>query len=316
MQKNKLSIVIPVYNEAPALPLLHEALCSVCASFPKTEVLYIDDGSTDGSAEALRTIAKNDPHAKIIVFGRNYGQTAAIRAGIEQATGDIIIPMDSDLENDPHDIPLLVQKLEEGYDVVSGWRQDRWHDSFFTRKLPSLFANWLISSVTGVHLHDYGCTLKAYRRSVIAGVPLYGEMHRFIPAHAARHGAKVTEVPVHYRPRPFGRTNYGLSRTFRVLLDLLIIRFLDRYMDRPIHFFGGIGFLLFFLGILAGLSAVALRLFIGLHLVQTPLPLLSVFLILMGINMIMMGVLSEMLMRTYYETKDTKPYRIKETVNL
>ena len=316
MQKNKLSIVIPVYNEAQALPLLHEALRSVSMSFPGTEVLYVDDGSIDGSAETLRAIAKNDSHVKVIIFGRNYGQTAAIRAGIEQSTGDIIIPMDSDLENDPRDIPLLVKKLEEGYDVVSGWRQDRWHGSFFTRKLPSLFANWLISKVTGVPLHDYGCTLKAYRRSVIIGVPLYGEMHRFIPAHAARHGAKVTEVPVHYRPRPFGRTNYGLSRTFRVLLDLLIIRFLDRYMDRPIHFFGGVGFLLFFLGTLAGILAVALRLFIGLHLVETPLPLLTVFLILMGINMIMMGVLSEMLMRTYYETKDTKPYRIKETVNL
>jgi len=316
MQKNKLSIVIPVYNEAQALPLLHEALRSVYTLFPKTEVLYVDDGSTDGSAEILRTIAKSDPQAKVILFGRNYGQTAAIRAGIEHSSGDIIIPMDSDLENDPRDIPLLVQKLEEGYDVVSGWRANRWYGSFLTRKLPSLFANWLISKVTGVHLHDYGCTLKAYRRSVIADVPLYGEMHRFIPAHAARHGAKVTEVPVQYRPRPFGTTNYGLSRTFRVLLDLLIIRFLDRYMDRPIHFFGGVGFLLLFLGTLAGTLAVGLRLFINLHFVETPLPLLTVFLILMGINMVMMGVLSEMLMRTYYETKDTKPYRIKETVNL
>lgn len=312
----KLSLIIPVYNEAAALPLLHQRITPLYDLFPETEVIYVDDGSKDASLARLREIAREDARVKVISFAGNHGQTAAMRAGIDHATGDILIPMDSDLENDPSDIPRLVAKLEEGHDVVSGWRQDRWQGKFITRKLPSVLANRLISRVTGVYLHDYGCTLKAYRREVIKDVRLYGEMHRFIPAYAAQQGGRVTELPVRYTPRKFGRSNYGISRTFRVLLDLLLIRFLDRYMDRPIHFFGGLGFLLFLLGGLSGAAAIALRLFFDLHLVQTPLPTLAALLLIMGTNMIMMGILGEMSMRTYYEASDRKSYRIRETVNL
>lgn len=263
----------------------------------------------------MREIAKKDPHVKIISFARNYGQTTAIRAGIEHATGDILIPMDSDLENDPQDIPVLLRKIDEGYDVVSGWRKNRWEGEGLTRKLPSVLANKLISYISGVYLHDYGCTLKAYRREVLSGVRLYGQMHRFIPAYASRYGARITEIPVRYQPRRFGKSNYGLSRTFRVLLDLLLLRFLDRYMDRPIHFFGGLGFIFLALGWISGITAISLRLFIGLHLVQTPLPLLTAILLIMGLNMIMIGIMSEVQMRTYYEVNEQKPYRVRETIN-
>jgi dolichol-phosphate mannosyltransferase len=283
-----------VYNEAPALPELHAAIEGLYAQFPETEVIFVDDGSKDGSKDVLREIAGRDPRVKVVSFHRNYGQTAAMLAGIDHATGDVIVPIDSDLENDPGDIPRLLAEMEKGSDVVSGWRQDRWKGSFLARKLPSLAANKLISVITGVHLHDYGCTLKAYKREVLAGVPLYGEMHRFIPAYAAWQGATVTELPVRYTPRKFGKSNYGISRTIRVLLDLLVIQFLHRYMNRPIHFFGGL---------------------VDLHLVQTPLPLLAALLIIMGVNLVMMGVLSEMQMRTYYEAQKTKSYRIKEKMN-
>ncbi len=316
MEKNSISIIIPVFNEAQSIPLLHNALTALYGELPKTEVLFIDDGSTDGSYEKLREVATHDPRVKVLSFARNYGQTAAIRAGIEHATGDILIPMDSDLENDPRDIPKLLAKIDEGYDVVSGWRQNRWKGQALSRKLPSALANRLISRISGVYLHDYGCTLKAYRKEVLDGVRLYGEMHRFIPAYASRHGARVTEIPVRYEARRFGKSNYGLSRTFRVLLDLLLLRFLDRYMDRPIHFFGGLGFVLLFLGGFFGTLALILRLFFGLHLVQTPLPVLTALLLIMGMNLIMMGVLGEMIMRTFYEVKKQEPYRIRETIHL
>ena len=256
-----------------------------------------------------------DKNLKEIRFKVNAGQTAAIHAGIEHATGDILIPMDSDLENDPRDIPLLLEKINEGYDVVSGWRRDRWKGKFFTRKLPSIIANSLISHITGLKLHDYGCTLKAYRREVIQGVPLYGEMHRFIPAYALWQGAKVAEVPVRYEPRKFGKSNYGISRTFRVILDLFVIKFLDKYMDRPMHFFGKFGFVLLLFAGLSGVTALVFR-FFGVSFISTPLPLLTSLLLIMSLNMIMMGILAEMIMRTYYETQGKKPYLIRETLNL
>lgn len=316
MGKPSISLVIPVYNEAETISLLYAKIALLYDTFPKLEVIFVDDGSRDDGVARLRAIALKDRRVKLIAFSRNYGQTAALRAGIDHSSGEILVPMDSDMENDPADIPRLVEVIERGFDVVSGWRQNRWHGAYLTRKLPSTAANWLISKITGVRLHDYGCTLKAYRREMIVGVPLYGEMHRFIPAYAAQLGGKVTEIPVHYTPRRFGKSNYGLSRTFRVLLDLFVIRFLDRYMDRPIHFFGGLGFLLFFLGGLSGTVAIVLRLFFGLHLVQTPLPILTALFLIMGVNLIMMGILSEMLMRTYYEVNERKPYRIRETVNI
>lgn len=312
----KISIIFPVYNEAKNIPLLLERLYEVIKKEKfNYEIIAVNDGSSDESAAVLKMYAEKDIHFKLIDFRVNSGQTAALRAGIEHATGDIIVTMDSDLENDPNDIPMLIAKLDEGFDVVSGWRKDRWKGKFLTRKLPSLLANRLISKITGVRLHDYGCTLKAYRNEVIQDVPLYGEMHRFIPAYAAWRGARVTEMPIQYEPRRFGKSNYGVSRTFPVLLDLLVIRFIDRYMDRPIHFFGGLGFILFSLGILAGGAAVVLR-FFGLHLVQTPLPILATLFLVTGVNLIMMGIIAEMLMRTYYEPRGQKPYLIKETVNL
>ena len=312
----KLSVVFPVYNEAENIPLLLERLYEVLKKEKFTyEIIAVNDGSSDESFAVLNSYAMKDPQFKLISFRVNAGQTAALRAGIENATGDLIVTMDSDMENDPQDIPLLLAKIAEGYDVVSGWREHRWEGKYFSRKLPSMLANGMISKITGVPLHDYGCTLKAYRSDVIQGVPLYGEMHRFIPAYAARRGAKVTEMQIRYQPRRFGKSNYGMSRTFRVLLDLLVIWFLDKYMDRPIHFFGGIGFVLLSLGMLAGGAAVILR-FFGLHLVQTPLPILATLFLVMGTNLVMMGIIAEMLMRTYYEPRGQKPYLIKETVNL
>lgn len=315
MQKPSISVIIPVYNEAKALAELHNALTPLYTTYPEMETIFVDDGSRDESLKRLKELAAKDPRIKVLSFNRNHGQTAAILAGIDHATGDILVPMDSDLENHPEDIPRLVAELEKGSDVVSGWRQDRWKDSFLLRKIPSMTANKLISFVTGVYLHDYGCTLKAYKREVLAGVPLYGEMHRFIPAYASWQGAKVSEIPVKYTPRKFGKSHYGISRTVRVLLDLLLIKFLDRYMNRPIHFFGGLGMLLFGASIAAILLALALRFWLNISLIQTPLPLLSALCMIMGMNMVMMGVLSEMQMRTYYEAQKTKPYRIKEKVN-
>ena len=312
----RLSLVFPVYNEEKNIPLLLERVYAVLhENRYEYEILAVNDGSKDQSYHVLEGFAKKDKHLRLINFRVNAGQTAALRAGIEHATGDVIVMMDSDLENNPADIPRLLAKINEGFDVVSGWRKNRWGGKFLSRKIPSTLANALISNITGVHLNDYGCTLKAYRRDVLQGVPLYGEMHRFIPAYASWQGAKVTEIEVEYAPRLHGKSNYGLMRTFSVLLDLVLIRFIDRYMDRPIHFFGGLGFVLFFLGSLAGLAAVILR-FYGLHLVQTPLPVLAAFLVIAGMNLVMMGIIAEMLMRTYYEANGKKPYLIKDTVNL
>jgi len=316
-RERKISIIFPFHRGEKNLPILVERLYAMIkAEQLNCEIIAVNDGSRDRGPAIAREFAAHNPRFKVINFRVNAGQTAALRAGIDYATGDILVPMDSDLENDPRDIPRLLAKLDEGYDVVSGWRQTRWQGKFLTRKLPSMLANKLISKITGVPLHDYGCTLKAYRREVIEGIPLYGEMHRFIPAYAAWQGARVTEIPVSYERRKFGKSNYGIGRTFKVLLDLLLIRFLDRYMDRPIHFFGGIGFILFAAGLFTGTLAIVLRLFWGLHFVETPLPVVTALFLITGLNFLVMGIMSEMLMRIYYESKGAKQYRIKDTVNL
>lgn len=312
----KLSLIIPIYNEEKSIPELFEKIFDVMSRLKNPyEVIAVNDGSRDESALQLETIAMLNKNVKVIHFRTNAGQTAAIHAGIEHATGDIIIPLDSDLENDPNDIILLLQKMEEGHDVVSGWRKDRWADKKIIRRLPSIVANKIISWVSGTHLHDYGCTLKAYRIEVVRDVNLYGEMHRFIPAYAAQNGARVSEVIVSYTPRKYGKSNYGLSRTTRVLLDLLVLRFLNKYQDRPIQFFGSIGLTLFLLGVFAGMFAIYLRLFHDLHLVQTPLPTFSALCLIVGVQLVTMGILAEMIMRVYYESQNKRPYTIKGKIN-
>lgn len=312
----KLSVVTPVYNEAGNLRRLHEELLVVLGPLSQEyEIIAVNDGSRDGSREVLDTLAKKDTNFKVIHFNANHGQTAALLAGIDHASGDIIIMIDSDLENNPKDIPRLLEKIDEGYDVVSGWRKERWGDKKLRRKLPSVLANTLISKITGVPLHDYGCILKVYKRDVIVGVRLYGEMHRFIPAYASWRGAKVTEIPVDHRPRIYGKTNYGISRTFRVLLDLLVIKFLHKFMNRPIHFFGGLGFVSLMFGFVAGTVAVVFKLIHYRNFVATPLPIFSALFIIVGVQLIVMGILAEILMRTYYESQDKKPYSIKEKIN-
>lgn len=312
----KISIVIPVYNERENIEPLRGELDTVLAKTGAAwEVLWVNDGSTDGSSEPLANIAANDQRHKLINFARNFGQTAALSAGIAHATGSIVIPMDADLQNDPADIPRFLEKLDEGYDVVSGWRKDR-QDGFFLRRVPSRIANALIGRVTGVRIHDYGCTMKAYRRELLQEVQLYGEMHRFIPAYIGWGGGRVGELVVHHRPRTSGTTKYGIGRTFRVLLDLLLVTFLSSYMSRPIHFFGGIGFLSLFLAVLVLAVAVYLKIFEAVSLIQTPLPILSAMLVIVGIQLILMGVIAEMLMRVYYESQAKTPYVIRQTVNL
>ena len=312
----KISIILPVFNEAQSVPELFSGLSEILATLPhEYEIIAVNDGSKDASLSELQKLAKKDKCIKILDFLINAGQTSALRAGIDHATGDVFIPMDSDLENDPRDIVLLLEKIDEGFDVVSGWRKNRWEGSFFTRKLPSKIANFLISYITGVHLHDYGCTLKAYRSEVLRDVKLYGEMHRFIPAYASWRGATVTEVVVNHRPRKFGKSNYGIGRSFKVLLDLLLIRFLFQFMNRPIHFFGSIGFISLALGGLAGLVAVFLRLVYDMSMITTPLPTLSALLIIVGVQFIGMGILAEMLMRIYYESQAKTPHTIREKIN-
>ncbi len=309
----KLSIIIPIYNEAANIPVLYGELKDVLAK-DDHEIIYINDGSRDESLAALKKIAQEDKRVRIINFAFNTGQTAAMSAGIKHAKGDIIIPMDGDLQNNPYDIPNFIEKINEGYDVVSGWRKNR-KDKMMSRRIPSQIANRVIGWITGVRIHDYGCSMKAYRQKIIQGIQLYGEMHRFIPAYVSWHGGKVTEIVVNHRPRVHGKTNYGISRTFKVILDLIVVKFLSRYMNRPIHFFGGIGFFSFFAGILTGLVAILMRLFHYKYLVETPLPVLSALLIIVGVQLIAMGVIAEMVMRVYYESQKKDPYTIEEVIN-
>ncbi len=315
MNGPSLSLIIPVYNEERSLPLLFERLRAALDG-SNYEVVLVNDGSRDASFRVLREECAKDPRFKAIDFRRNFGQTAAINAGIQHAKGEVLVLMDSDLENDPADIPKLLAKLDEGFDVISGWRRDRWKGQFLTRKLPSLLANKLISSISGVKLHDYGCTLKAYRRDVIKDVTLYGQMHRFIPVYCSWQGGRVGEMPVNYQPRQFGKSNYGLFRTYKVMLDLLVIRFLDAYMTKPIHFFGGAGFLSFLTSFLCAALAVYFKVTHQKDLVQTPLPVFTAMFFIIGLVMILMGVLAEMIMRTYFESQRRTPFSIRETMNL
>jgi glycosyltransferase involved in cell wall biosynthesis len=310
----EVTITIPLYNEAENVPVLYDRVRTAMEALGRRwELVLVNDGSRDNSAELLDAIASKDPRVTVIHFSRNYGQTAAFMAGIDHARGAIIVPMDGDLQNDPDDIAKLIAKLDEGYDVVSGWRKDR-QDHAIKRNLPSRIANGLISRVSGVHLHDYGCSLKAYRREVLEGVKLYGEMHRFVPIYASWNGARVTELPVQHHPRLHGESKYGLERIVKVVLDLVVVKFLFRYASKPIYVFGGFGFLAILCGLLAGFWAIGLKLFAGTSFIQTPLPLLSVFLCAMGILSILMGLLAEMLNRTYHESQGKAVYRISRIV--
>jgi glycosyltransferase involved in cell wall biosynthesis len=309
-----ITVTIPIFNEVENIPILYERLCASLDRCGQTwEVVFVDDGSTDKSGKLLDDIAERDARFTAVHFRRNYGQTAAFMAGIDHARGNIIVPMDGDLQNDPDDVAKLLAKLDEGYEVVSGWRKDR-KDNEFKRNFPSRVANSLISRVSGVHLHDYGCSLKAYKRDVLDGVKLYGEMHRFVPIYAAWNGARVTEIEVSHHPRLHGQSKYGLERIIKVVLDLIVVKFLFRYASKPIYVFGGFGFLSILFGILAGIWALALKLFASTSLIQTPLPLLSVFLCAVGVLSILMGLLAEMLNRTYHESQDKPVYRISHIV--
>lgn len=312
-----ISVVFPVYNEKDNLPVFITELFQVMEGMKDDfELIGVDDGSRDGSFEALRALAATHSHLKIIRFRHNFGQTAALAAGIAAARGGTVVTIDSDLENDPQDIPKLIALLDTGYDAVSGWRQGRWERQRFTRKIPSRAANFLISKIGGLFLHDYGCTLKAYRRELIAAIPLYGEMHRFIPAYIYWRGGRITEIPVRYRARLHGASNYGISRMYRVILDLLLIKFLTKYMNRPIHFFGGIGLLSLGVGMAAGIWAIALKMFSDISLVRTPLPVFAALFLIVGVQLMVMGVLAEVMMRTYYESQKKTPYEIQEKINL
>ena len=312
----RLSVISPVYNEWENLPVLYQTVWDALAplSIP-WELILVDDGSQDGSLAILEELAAKDAeHVRVVELRRNFGQTAAIAAGIDHAAGDIIVLIDADMQNDPADIPMMLAKLEEGYDVVSGWRSDR-QDNFATRTLPSHLANWLISIVTGVHLHDYGCTLKAYRREVITGFRLYGEMHRFIPVYADSVGARLIEVKVRHHARKFGKAKYGLERTVKVVLDLFTVKFLNSYMNKPIYLFGGAGIASIGLSMFMFLYLLFRRLFFEVSVVASPLFLMSFMFMILGVQSILMGLIAEMLVRTYHESQGKPTYTVRRVIN-
>lgn len=311
-----LSIVVPIYNEEESIALLYERVTSALAiTSLHYELILVDDGSSDRSFLLLKELAVEDSRVKVIRFRRNFGQTAAMAAGFDAATGRVVVPMDGDLQNDPTDIPRLLAKIDEGYDVVSGWRKDR-QDTFINRKLPSIIANGLISSFTGVHLHDYGCTLKAYRREVLDGINLYGEMHRFVPALASQVGAKVTELPVKHHQRMYGTSKYGISRTVRVVLDLMTVKFLLSYSTKPIQLFGKWGVYTLFAGLISCSATLYMKIFEHMSMNRNPLWILTIFLFFMGVQFIVLGLLGELNARTYYEAQGKPIYVVREKLNL
>jgi len=314
----KLSLFLPVYNEEENLRRLNESIFQAMENLGHDfEVIYVDDGSADRSLELLKEFAAKDRRVRVIAFRRNYGQTAAMAAGINAARGDVLIPMDADMQNDPADIEWLLSKLDEGYDVVSGWRKDR-KDATLTRTLPSKLANGLISKISGVELHDYGCSLKAYRREVLKDVNLYGEMHRFIPIYASWAGARVTEIPVMHHPRIAGKSKYGLSRTIKVVFDLVTIKFMASYMTKPLYAFGWAGMLAFAISLFSALIAVLMK-YVGwphpASFIQTPLPVLAMVTLVLGIQLFLMGLIAEMVVRTYHESQGKPIYTIKTKIN-
>ena len=311
-QPRKVSLIVPLFNERDNVSELAATVETVMdASGMSYELLMIDDGSTDGTGELLRKLQKMHPHLKIIQFRRNFGQTAAMAAGFKHARGEVIVPLDGDLQNDPADIPKLIARLEEGYDVVSGWRRKR-QDKLFSRIIPSRLANFLIGAITGVKLHDYGCTLKAYRKEVVDNLNLYGEMHRFIPAIAHWTGARVTEVEVNHRPRARGRTKYGLSRTIKVILDLVTVKFLGSFSTKPLHIFGGIGMLSLLASFLSGAVVLYQKFLLipSLAMNRNPLLILTAMLMMMSAQFLLMGLMAEMLCRTYHESQNKPTYTI------
>lgn len=306
-----VSVVCPVYNEGENVEELYMRLSAVVDE--AAEFIFVDDGSSDDTFARLCRLAEQDRRVRVIAFRRNFGQTAALSAGIDHARGEIIVPIDGDLQNDPADIPRLLAKLDEGHDVVSGWRIDR--KDPFHRRLPSIVANRLISMISGVHLHDYGCSLKAYRRSVLEDVRLYGEMHRFVPIYARWQGGRVVEIPVKHHARTRGRSNYGMERTIKVVLDLIVVKFLTSYATKPIYVFGGFGILSLLLAFLAFALMVGLRLAGIADFIQTPLPLVVVMLTLVGCLGILLGLVAELMIRTYYESQGKRTYAIRHKVN-
>ena len=305
-----ISIVLPFYNEEANVDLLYEDIVLSLNGF-EYEIIAVNDGSKDNTLINLEKIKLKNSNFKVVNFKRNFGQTAAIQAGIDEAQGEIIVLMDTDLENFASDIPDLVKKMGEGFDVVSGWRKERWGGQYLTRKLPSMIANRLISKIAGVPLHDYGCTLKAYKSEIIKDIRLYGQMHRFIPVFCHWEGAKITEVPVNYQPRIHGKSNYGFSRTFKVILDLILIKFLQKYQRRPIHFFGAAGFVSIFISFISFALAFYFKISKQKDFVQTPLPIFTAMFFIVGILMILLGVVSEIVMRTYYESQEKSIYKKK-----
>ena len=311
-----ISVTVPVYNEAEALPVLAERVTAVLEKLGKPwELIFINDGSHDGSEAVLDGLAQANPAIKVVHFRRNYGQTAAMMAGFDFAAGDVIIPMDGDLQNDPSDIPNLLAKIDEGFDVCSGWRKDR-QDNALQRNIPSIMANRLISFVSGVELHDFGCSLKAYRAEVIKSVRLYGEMHRFLPIYARWHGAKITEVTVNHYARTTGKSKYGLERVIKVLCDLVVVKFLDSYAEKPMYVFGAVGLGSLSVSFLAGAAALYYKLWGHKSFIETPLPLLCVMSALTGIMCFLMGLLAEMIMRTFYESQGKKVYTVRAMRNM
>jgi glycosyltransferase involved in cell wall biosynthesis len=309
-----VSVVVPVYNEVESLPHLLEAIASIFAqSEYNYELICVDDGSKDGSAEYLKEQAAIRNDLKAVILRRNYGQTAAMSAGFNHALGKAIVTLDADLQNDPVDIPMLLAKLEEGYDLVSGWRQKR-QDAAVSRLLPSKIANWLIRRITGVHIHDYGCSLKAYRAEVAADMNLYGELHRFLPALAYIEGARITEMPVRHHPRRFGNSKYGIWRTFRVLMDLLTIKFMQKFLTRPMHVFGLLGLVSMLSGGAISIYLTFVKLAFHEDIGNRPLLILAVLLLLTGIQLFCFGLLAELLMRTYHESQGRPIYRVREVV--
>ncbi len=308
-----ISVVIPLYNEADGLKLLLEQVLGVMRPMKEPfEVLLIDDGSTDGTPEHLQQLARDTPELVAVLLRRNYGQTPAMAAGFDVSRGHVIVTMDGDLQNDPDDIPRIINRLREGYDLVSGWRHQR-QDKTLSRKLPSRVANRLIGNVTGVRLHDYGCSLKAYRRELVEDMNLYGELHRFLPALASIEGARIDEIKVNHRPRQFGHSKYGIDRTFRVLMDLLTIWFLQRFLTQPMHVFGFAGLLAIATGSLMGLHLLVVKM-MGEDIGSRPLLMLSVVLGLAGVQMFCLGLLGELLMRTYHESQNRSVYRVRHVV--